>query len=140
MFSTYLQPVHVYIQRFTSLDLSLWEINKLYPIHSYMVFLLLTLTLAVPQSHVITKVTYSFWGITIICISFSNTEMNNFHLSPIETSSQNVKVIYKSDVITEEAYLGIAKTKMLYGIHQTLFSKYNDKKKQSGYTRLIYYI
>ena len=41
MFNTYLQPVHMYIQKFTSLDLSFWEINKLYPTHSYDILLCL---------------------------------------------------------------------------------------------------
>ena len=39
-------------------DLSLWEINKLYPIYSYGILVINT------RSHVITRIPYSFWGIT----------------------------------------------------------------------------
>jgi len=50
----------------TSFDLLVWEINKLYPIHSYGILVINTQPAS--RSRVITRIPYSSWGITNIAM------------------------------------------------------------------------
>ena len=75
-------------------DLSLWEINKLHPIHLYgiLVIQILNLGEACTWSHVIP---YSFWGITNTYTMGTSGLPYIYHF---DTSDQREKPVYKSHI------------------------------------------